>query len=96
MSRRQLFHAADLARALKVAQGAGLTVARVEIEPSGKIVIITHHEASGVDWDESDSVLEGMRQRLIERRAERLALKGQAGMDQTGVGRTKPHHGPEP
>ena len=39
LSRRQLFHASDLARALKVAQQAGLTIARVEIEPSGKTAI---------------------------------------------------------
>ena len=30
MSQRQLFHASDLARALKVAQQAGLTIARIE------------------------------------------------------------------
>ena len=75
MSRRQLFHASDLARALKVAQQAGLTIARVEIEPSGKIVVVTGPAASD---DAPDPVLEAVRRKIAKRRAERLALETKA------------------
>ena len=78
MSRRQLFHAADLARALKVAQGAGLTIAQVEIEPSGKIVIVTQ-QPSGDDRDDVRAELEALRKRNAERRAACRARKEQVG-----------------
>ena len=84
MSRRQLFHADDLARAIKVAKEAGLTIARVEIEPSGKIVIITHHQAGGADRDEIRAELEALRKRNAERRAAKIAQQEQAGADSGG------------
>ena len=78
MSRRQLFHASDLARTLKVAQQAGLTIARVEIEPSGKIVIVSQQSTSDDSRGEVLAELEALRKRGAERRAERLARKNQA------------------
>ena len=77
MSRRQLFHASDLARAIKVAQQAGLIVARIEIEPSGKIVIVTHNDPEGPGHHAPDQVLEAVRKKIAIRRAERLALEAQ-------------------
>ena len=71
MNRRQLFHASDLARALKVAQQAGLTVARIEIDPSGRIVL--HMPDSDPGHDAPDPVLEAVRRKIAARRAERLA-----------------------
>ena len=76
MNRRQIFHAADLARALKVAQQAGLIIARVEIEPSGKIVL--HMPDSVTGHDAPDPVLEAVRRKIAKRRAERLALETKA------------------
>ena len=71
MSRRQLFHASDLARALKVALQAGLTIARVEIEPSGKIVL---HMPDSVPGPQApDPVLKAVRRKIAARRSERLA-----------------------
>ena len=55
------FHASELARALKVAQQAGLTIARVEIEPSSKIVL--HMPDSVPGHDAPDPVLEAVRKR---------------------------------
>lgn len=44
MARPAPFRQADLSRALKAAASAGLDVGRVEIDPSGKIVIVTARE----------------------------------------------------
>jgi hypothetical protein len=60
MSRRpQRFTQADVTRAIRGAQAAGLTIARVEIDVEGKIVIvlrdvdvIEHIASSGPDGDE--------------------------------------------
>lgn len=56
-ARPVIFHQADLARAFKAAAKAGQQVRRVEIEPSGKIVLI--FDAPGqedtpnpTEWDE--------------------------------------------
>jgi hypothetical protein len=73
VSRRHLFLAADLARALKVAQQARLTIARIEIEPSGKIVIVTGLAASDDGPEEARRALDAVRRRNAEERAKRLA-----------------------
>lgn len=59
-ARRAPFRQADLRRALKGAQEAGMAVARIEIGPDGRIAIIAGMEASepadGVNpWDEGNS-----------------------------------------
>lgn len=41
MTRRQTFRQADVSRALKGAKGAGLEILRVEIDQTGKIVIVS-------------------------------------------------------
>lgn len=41
MTRRSALRQADMTRALKAAKAAGCEVARIEIEPDGKIVILT-------------------------------------------------------
>jgi hypothetical protein len=46
--RRPAFRQHDLTRALKAAKGAGLVVARVEIDRTGKISIITKGEGENV------------------------------------------------
>ena len=67
------FHASDLARALKVALQAGLTIARIEIEPSGKIVVVTGPSASDDGPEETRRALDALRRRNAEERAKRLA-----------------------
>lgn len=76
MSRRQLFHASDLARALKVTQQAGLTITRVEIEPSGKIVVMTDGSTVDAEREEARRALDRLRKRIADERAERTAKKG--------------------
>lgn len=48
------FRQADLSRALKAAAAAGLDVGRVEIDPSGKIVIVTARDAAEQPTSEFD------------------------------------------
>jgi hypothetical protein len=50
--RRTAFRQHDLQRALKAAKAAGLDISRVEIDPVGKIAIIT----KGADSDRSPTV----------------------------------------
>ena len=52
LHRRTGFRQHDLQRALKAAKAAGLDISRVEIDPAGKIAIITH----GTDFDRSPAV----------------------------------------
>jgi len=45
MNRRHRFKQADVARAVKGATAAGLKVGRVEIDPEGKIVLVSSEAA---------------------------------------------------
>lgn len=55
MTARATFKQSDVARAMKGVQAAGQKVERVEIDPSGKIVIYTESTAANddgpSDWD---------------------------------------------
>ena len=66
MSRRALFREADLARALKVVQGAGVTVGRVEIDAEGRIVIVSRSPSQVEDEGRgaAQASLEALRERL--------------------------------
>jgi hypothetical protein len=51
---RAIFRKADLRRAVEAVITAGQTVARVEVDPNGKIVIVTAGEPErreGNEWD---------------------------------------------
>ena len=51
---RAIFRKADLRRAVEAVIAAGQTVARVEVDPNGKIVIVTAGEPErreGNEWD---------------------------------------------
>lgn len=52
------FKQSDIARVLKAAQDAGIDDVRVEVEPSGKIVILAgrlaHNENDRNPWDEDE------------------------------------------
>ena len=77
MSRRAPFREADVSRALKAVQGAGLSVARVEIDQDGKIVIVSGRplgdDRDGLD-DPQDA-LTALRNRNAQRRAQRAASR---------------------
>ena len=55
MTRPAAFKQADLTRALKAAANGGVRVAKIELEPNGKIVIFTgrdHTVSAPNEWDE--------------------------------------------
>ena len=55
MARRALkFRQSEVSRAIKAAQEAGLNVGRLEIEPDGKIVIITGAALHSPDEDKNE------------------------------------------
>jgi hypothetical protein len=54
MSRIGSFRQADLSRALKATVAAGLEVARVELDPTGRIVITTKQDAEAVPATDFD------------------------------------------
>jgi hypothetical protein len=60
VSRRSSFAQSDVTRALKAAKAAGIPVKRIEIETTGKIVVVTEQErgnaADRSDENEWDSV----------------------------------------
>jgi hypothetical protein len=58
MTRAALFKQADVAKVLRAAASAGLTVCRVEIDQSGKIVAMFGAEASNAAANEWDEVLD--------------------------------------
>jgi hypothetical protein len=50
------FRQADVTRAMKAVKAAGVAVARIEVEPSGKVIIVAGQPAEGVmpaenEWD---------------------------------------------
>ena len=51
MSRRKPFTQADVTRALKAAANAGMKVARFELDPVGKIVVVTSEPIPQGDVD---------------------------------------------
>lgn len=66
MTRRQLFREADLARAVKAVQTAGIDVGRVEIDADGRIVIVSRTSPQGGESsrEEARASLEALRERL--------------------------------
>jgi hypothetical protein len=50
------FRQSDVTRALKAVVAAGVGIARVEIDKSGKIVIVTSSEPEGAEANEWDHV----------------------------------------
>ncbi len=54
MAERVTFRQHDLTRAIKGATAGGLTVARVEVEPGGKLLIITSGEKTAPPLSEFD------------------------------------------
>ena len=54
MSRTVAFRQADLVRALRGADTAGMPVKRIEIEPTGKIVIMMGQPSAGVELGDNE------------------------------------------
>jgi hypothetical protein len=67
MTQRSRFTQADVTRAIKGAQSAGLVVQRVEIEPDGKIVVQIGEAAAGSGPNPWDRVLPGGRTKPFDR-----------------------------
>lgn len=59
MSAAARFKEADVTRAVRGATKAGMMVGRIEIDPNGKIVILSESIAPSVDPNPWDSVLHG-------------------------------------
>ncbi|MGR6327704.1 hypothetical protein ACU5AX_01425 [Sphingomonas sp. XXL09] len=57
MSARARFRQEDVTRALKGAVAAGMRVGRIEIEPNGRIVILSETAAPTADRNSWDDVL---------------------------------------
>jgi len=55
MNRRKPFTQADVSRAIKGAQSAGLKVQRFEIEPTGKIIVISDERPAPGTQSEFDA-----------------------------------------
>lgn len=51
------FKQIDVTRAVKAVEAAGLRVGRIEIDPNGKIVILTVEQTKGAESNEWDNVL---------------------------------------
>ena len=82
MSRRHLFHEADLERAIRVVQRNGVAVGRVEIDAEGRIVIVSRSPSpdEGDGRQAAKASLEALRERLSRDRVERAASRqGKAG-----------------
>lgn len=59
MSAAARFKEADITRAVRGATKAGMLVGRIEIDPNGKIVILSEAVAPPVDPNPWDDVLHG-------------------------------------
>ena len=76
--RRLPFRQADVARALRAVQGAGLPFSRVEIDQAGKIVIVSQAPPEGESMDGAPGpspALQAWRKRNADRRAQRAASR---------------------
>jgi hypothetical protein len=52
------FRSNDVKRAVKAAQAAGVTVTRIEVEPSGKLTIVVDKPGEACRTNEWDEVLD--------------------------------------
>jgi hypothetical protein len=52
------FKKRDVVRAVQAAQAAGLSVQRIELDKSGRIVIVTGEESASGAWDDAIAELE--------------------------------------
>lgn len=56
MSRRaSKFRQSELSRAIKAVEGAGLHVCRIEVEPDGKIVVLTDGRSNGTQQSNTEN-----------------------------------------
>lgn len=71
MTAKAKFTKADVTRAIKGVQAAGMTITRVEIEPDGRIVVGCEPSDSTSDWKRKSAAVE---KAFLEKRAKRQAL----------------------
>jgi hypothetical protein len=57
----QRFRQSDLVKAIKAAVAAGLSVARVEVSPEGRIIVIAGKPGQGQDVDHSTNEWDSVR-----------------------------------
>lgn len=73
MTARAKFTKAEVTRAVKGVQAAGMTVTRIEIEPDGRIVVGCEPIDGPSDWERESAAVE---KAFLEKRAKRRAFKG--------------------
>jgi len=75
MTARSRFKQADLVRAVKAFQSAGLTIARLEIEPNGTITIIPGPNGPGYASPSDDHAWNQAREKFATARQARAARR---------------------